>query len=356
MKYITCFASVYVSICASCISQSITPQVSPVTNIYVPLGNNEVLARAYPTGKHPFITETPRSYLLLFNVGTNNTIGLLPKFDARRSPTAYVEGKILVVRSGVNISIYRGYVPYETKKRYAVANNTDSGFMVKYEYGDFSVLCELAKTSVFYFSEADIRAEHEAVERYREMRASQFQMNQVANISTERANQQQIQEEAAAREQIILGEHNEGMYYQAANSEFEEPGDRSPSASHILPSNSVPSRHQSESDQLRLLSEEKAYDLEPLYKQATKDLEPYLDRATKQISSCSNMSESEINRQQQIIAESLRPIMEQKAQEMQIEMQDNVNDIVLDMGWEEIPPSAESSGGFSEPDYTYDEY
>ena len=202
MKYLTYTACILIVICTSCIAQNFTPQVTPLTDIYIPLGSNEVLARAYPTGRYPFITETPRSYLLLFNVGTNKTIGLIPKFDARRSPTAYVEDKVLVVRPGVNTSIYRGYVPYEAKRKYEVVTNTDSGFMAKYEYGDFSIVCELAKTSVVYISEADMHAEYEAVERDRLLRAQQYQREQEAKIAADRAYQQQIQEAAAERERI----------------------------------------------------------------------------------------------------------------------------------------------------------
>ena len=195
MKYFLLALITMVIINISCWADSNAAKVSPLNDIFIPLGENTVLARAFPTGKYPFIKETPRSYLILFQRGTDLTVGLIPKYDSRRSPTAYVDNNNLVIRSGVNTSIYSGYIPFEKDKRYDVIENTVSGYKARFTFGDFSTICELAKTSVIYISEADILREQQAAEQERIRRAEQYRKQE---------EEKQASIQAAAEEQARL--------------------------------------------------------------------------------------------------------------------------------------------------------
>ena len=151
-------------------ADSQTPKIAPLSDMYIPQGDYKQLAPARPLAEYPLIKETPRSYLILFKVGTNSTIGLIPKKDRLNNPTANIDGNTVVIRSLSNTAIYEGCTPYDMNKRYDVVGETETGYKARFSRGDYSTVCELAKTSVVYISEADLRLEQVAARRIEQER------------------------------------------------------------------------------------------------------------------------------------------------------------------------------------------
>lgn len=165
MKFIINVFTIWIAITFTARADSPTPKVSPLTDIYIPLGANKVWAPAIPTATYPLIKVTPKSYLILFQRGTNITVGLIPKTDQRRSPTAIAYNGELVIRSGVSTTISQGYIPYDAGKRYDVVGETETSYSTRFLFGNYSTVCSLSKTSVVYISAAEIQQELEAAEQ-----------------------------------------------------------------------------------------------------------------------------------------------------------------------------------------------
>ena len=146
-------------------AESLLPKVAPLSNIFIPLGEQKAIARAIPLAGYPFIKETANGYLILVRTGTNMTVGLLPKSDQLRNPTANIDGNRLVIRPRVNIPIYIGYIPFDAGVRYDVVSESEDNYNIRYSYGDYSTICVMSKTSVVYISAADLQKEQDEAAR-----------------------------------------------------------------------------------------------------------------------------------------------------------------------------------------------
>ena len=169
-QFIVSAIIMYIIFGSSIWADPLIPKVAPIADIYIPQGEYKQLAPARPLTEYPLLKETPKSYLILYMMGTNSIIGLIPKLDRLNNPTANVDGNKVVIRSLANTAIYEGSTPYEKNKRYDVVGESETGYMAIFTSGEYSSVCELAKTSVVYISEADLRREQEAAMRKEEER------------------------------------------------------------------------------------------------------------------------------------------------------------------------------------------
>ena len=214
-QFIVSAIVMYICLGSSIWADSLTPKVMPISDVYIPQGEYKQLAPARPLTRYPLIKETQKNYIVLYRRGTNSIIGIIPKFDRLNNPTANFDGNMVVIRSLANTAIYEGSIPYEKNKRYDVVGESATGYMAKFTSGEYSSVCELAKTSVVYISEADLRREQEAAMRKEEERkieaakqaAEKLKREQEASAENLRREQESLaeqkrQEEERAVEQV----------------------------------------------------------------------------------------------------------------------------------------------------------
>ncbi len=205
-------------------ADSFLPQVSPIEDIVIRIGEKDkVLARVTPGVAYPLVKETAQHYLILFRYGTNTTIGLLPVRDQIGNPVAYPakpNDPHLNVRTGIHAFVYQGSIPFDANERYDVVCETGDYYKVRFSIEDFSMVCELSKTSVVYFSEALLKVEREQGNRVPQIRRPAIEQKkwlEEMELRQKKTEMLQIQEaRKAAREERQREKQAELMQKQKA--------------------------------------------------------------------------------------------------------------------------------------------
>ena len=144
-------------------ADSFLPQVAPIRDIGFPLGvENQIIGSAPPMAEYPLIKSTPTSYLILYGTGSNLTVGRIPKYDPQRNLTGLEQANRLAIKSGARTQpVFQGYIPFDANRSYEVIGETESSYQVRFRRENYSVVCELSKTSVVLLAETELRPKQE---------------------------------------------------------------------------------------------------------------------------------------------------------------------------------------------------
>ena len=130
--------------------------VRPVSNVFADVPFTVADRRPPAQRSFPYIGETGRGHLLVYEESkTNRCIVLLPFYDQIRRKTATISGKEITIESGLGIEFMPGAALLSSNNAYPLLCQSNGMCAVQYVFGNFTQNVVVAKSQVQLVSMKD---------------------------------------------------------------------------------------------------------------------------------------------------------------------------------------------------------